>query len=145
MSMMDLRVRVLDQRAAWPTYQSPGAACLDLAALEGGTVWPGQVLIVPTGLAFEVPYLHVMMVYLRSSMAFKHGLGLANGTGIIDSDYRGEVKIALVNHTTSPVKIDAGQRIAQALVMPIPAVVPVEVDVLAETMRGEGGFGSTGK
>jgi dUTP pyrophosphatase len=105
----------------------------------------GRVTIIGTGLAFEVPPLHVMRVYIRSSLGFKHGITLANSVGVIDSDYRGEVKLALINHGPHVVTIDPGERIAQFLIEPIPAVVPVEVDVLAETMRGAEGFGSTGK
>ena len=129
-----------------PVYATPGAAGMDaVAALaEPLTLAPGDRAAVPTGLAMAIPTGFEVQVRPRSGLAFKHGLTVANAPGTIDSDYRGEVKVLLVNLGTEPVTIDRGMRIAQL----VPAAVTLArlnvVDSLDDTVRGVGGFGSTG-
>ena len=129
-----------------PAYATPGAAGMDaVAALaEPLTLAPGDRAAVPTGLAMAIPTGFEVQVRPRSGLAFKHGLTVANAPGTIDSDYRGEVKVLLVNLGTEPVTIDRGMRIAQL----VPAAVTLArlnvVDSLDDTVRGVGGFGSTG-
>ncbi len=97
-----------------------------------------------TGLAFEVPHGHVLKVFSRSGHGFKYGVRLANGTGIIDSDYRGELMVCLKNDGPEPMVVHHGDRITQAMLVPIPQVELIEVQELSDTERGAGGFGSTG-
>lgn len=144
--MLALKVKQLDERAQMPVYKTTGAACMDLSAvLDRPTIIrPGELLVIRTGLAFAVPEGYVMQVFVRSSVGFKHGVCLANGTGIIDSDYRGEVMVALINKGQHVMPINPGDRIAQAMLVAIPAVVPIWSDDLSHTERGAGGIGSTG-
>ena len=139
-----LKARKLVDAAMLPRYQTDGAACFDLHAVDGWTVAPGAAHAFRTGLAFEVPAGHAMMIYSRSGHGFAHDVRLANCVGVIDSDYRGEVQVKLTNDGTEPMRVLPGDRIAQAMVMPVPAVHIVEADSLSETARGAGGFGSTG-
>lgn len=130
-----------------PEYGSGGAACFDLQAIltDDVELQPEQAITFNTGLAFAIPDDHVMQVFSRSGHGFKYGVRLSNGTGIIDSDYRGEVKIQLFNDGDDPLLIQHGDKIAQAFVMPIYPAWFSEVDELPPTKRGEGGFGSTGR
>lgn len=146
------KVRKLDERAIMPAYQTDGAACFDLHAIIDEPIGHATLrsglggLVVRTGLAFEVPDGHVMLVYSRSGHGFKHDTRLANCVGVIDSDYRGEVMVKLTqdgNHHC-PLLIRHGDRVAQAMIVPIPRVQLVEVSDLSGTDRGAGGFGSTG-
>ena len=143
---MTVNFKLLSQTAKPPRYASEGAACFDLAldAPEPIALYPKNLVVVGTGLAFEVPRGHAMHVHVRSSMGFRHGIVLANGTGIIDSDYRGELKLALINHGPALVTLSPGERIAQAQIVPALQWALVEVPELSETARGAGGFGSTG-
>lgn len=145
--MISLKVKSLRELAKMVEYKTAGAACMDIAALLDApvTLYNGHRVVIPTGLAFEVPAGYVMQVFVRSSLGFKYGIQLANGTGIIDSDYRGEVKVCLINLGEQVVRIEPGDRIAQAMLVKIPDVVPIWVDGLDDTERGEGGFGSTGQ
>lgn len=132
--------------APLPAYQSPGAAALDLAAAADVEVGPGQLALVPTGLVFAIPPGHFLAIVARSSLP-KRGLIVANGLGVLDSDYRGpadEAKVLVLNYTSAPVRIAAGDRIAQAFVLHVPRVqfVPLTHEA-AEQSRG--GFGSTGE
>lgn len=146
---MQIKIKRLHPGAIIPQYATPGAACFDLHTVIDAVVRPGKGAILPTGLAFQVPHGHVMLVYSRSGHGFKYGVRLANGTGVIDSDYRGEIMVKLHNDN-SPLdagefmSISAGDRIAQAMIVPIIGVEFVE-DELSETARGIGGFGSTGQ
>lgn len=140
-----LRVKRLDERAQLPTYGTEGAACFDLYALEGGQASSGGSVLVRTGLAFDIPEGWVMLVYSRSGHGFKHAVRLANCTGVIDSDYVGEVMVKLANDSDFSFEVNAGERVAQAMLMPVQRFSLVEVDELKETARGDGGFGSTGK
>lgn len=148
-----LKVKRVHPDAELPKYETEGAACFDLKAVDGGVLqeangWAGVGLAQTfrTGLAFEVPPGHVLLVFSRSSQGFNADVRLANCVGVIDSDYRGEVKVRLTSDkrdgATYPVT--AGDRIAQAMLLPIPSVRLVEVEELTETARGTGGFGSTG-
>lgn len=145
---MNLKIKRLREEAVMPFYATPGAAAMDLSAVcPGGsiTLAPMERALVPTGIAIELPDAdHVALLFARSSLGMKRGLSLPNGVGVIDSDYRGEIYVALVNLSGEAVEICTGERIAQLAVMPIARVTPVEVKALGETARGEGGFGSTG-
>lgn len=147
---MKISVKKLNPNAILPRYATDGAACFDLHCCAPDTVpllmgQDAHSATFPTGLAFEIPQGHVMLVYSRSGHGFKHGLALANCVGVIDSDYRGELMVRLSTAPGNvPLAIGHGDRIAQAMILPLPAVELVEVDELTDTARGEGGFGSTG-
>jgi dUTP pyrophosphatase len=128
-----------------PSYQSGAAAGLDLRADEGCTLAPGERRLVPTGLAVELPPGHEGQVRPRSGLALKHGIGMVNGPGTIDEDYRGEVGVILVNLGQEPFQLRRGERIAQLVVAPVTRVEVRLVEALVETARGTGGFGSTGR
>ena len=132
-----------------PAYQTEGAAGMDLvAAVPAGTplkLMPGKHALLPTGLAFAVPVGFEMQIRPRSGLAHKHGVTVLNTPGTIDSDYRGEVQVMLINHGDAPFEILRGERIAQAVIAPMVQATIVEVATLDETARGAGGFGSTGK
>ena len=144
--MPKIAVKKLDERAVLPTYGSEFAAGADLYALldEDLEFQPNETKFVHTGLAIEVPEGYAGWVYARSGLASKRGLAPANKVGVIDSDYRGEVMVALHNHSAQPQKIQSGERIAQLVVTPFLKVEYVECETLTETARGVGGFGSTG-
>lgn len=131
-----------------PAYESEGAAGMDLrAALGDGeviTLEPGAKAMVPTGLAMALPVGHEAQIRPRSGLAAKHSVTVLNSPGTIDSDYRGEVKVILINHGSSPFKIERGERIAQMVIAPVTQGIWTQVDALSETDRGTGGFGSTG-
>jgi dUTP pyrophosphatase len=144
---MDLKVRIhrLHTEAVIPKYQTEGSAAFDLAAAEQVLVAPGEVRLVPTGLVIEVPAGMFLGIFARSSTPLKRGLMVANGVGVVDSDYCGpddEVKIAVVNVTAKPVTIERGDRIAQGILLPAPRVTWEEVDRVRSSSRG--GFGATG-
>ena len=143
-----ISVKKLDERAVLPTYGSEFAAGADLCALleeEEMVFQPGETKFVRTGLAMEIPEGYAGLIYARSGIACKRGLAPANKVGVVDSDYRGEVMVALHNHSTVEQKISAGERIAQLVVTPFLKATFVELEELNETVRGVGGFGSTGK
>jgi dUTP pyrophosphatase len=142
---MQLRFRRLDPQASLPAAQHPGDAGLDLRANADVEVAPGERAAIPTGLAVEIPEGHAGFVLPRSGLATKRGLTLANAPGLIDAGYRGEVVVAVVNlDRTEPVAIARGDRVAQLVVLAVPAVTPTWADDLAPSQRGDGGFGSTG-
>lgn len=145
--MSTIAVKKLRENASLPTYGSAEAAGADLYACldEKVSVAPGQTLLVPTGIALEVPKGCAGLIYARSSMGVKRGLAPANKVGVIDSDYRGEIMVALHNHGASPQEIAPGERIAQLLITPVLTPQYEQVDELSDTARGAGGFGSTGK
>ena len=145
--MNTVRVKKLHPAAILPAYGSSEAAGADLyACLDAAvTIEPGEVFWVPTGIALEVPKGCAGLVYARSSMGAKRGLAPANKVGVVDSDYRGEVMVALHNHGGEPQTVAHGERIAQLLVTPVLAPAFEECDDLTDTIRGIGGFGSTGK
>lgn len=129
-----------------PSYQTDGAAGLDLmAALDEDIILaPGAFQAIPTGLSMAIPQGYEVQIRPRSGLAFKQGVTVLNSPGTIDSDYRGEVKIALINHGKDPVTISHGMRIAQMVVASVARATLTETDSLDDTKRGAGGFGSTG-
>ena len=130
----------------FPYYATSGAAAMDLSACldDAVSLAPGERAIIPTGISMSIPPKHVGLLFARSGLAIKEGLALINGVGVIDSDYRGEVKVGLINLSGEQRTIQHGQRIAQMAIMPVTLVHPVEVDELDDTTRGTGGLGSTG-
>jgi len=148
MSELTVKYQVLDPRARVPAYATAGAAAADLCAVldEPLTVQPMQRVLVPTGLAIQLPGPHaVALIYARSGLSIKQGLCLANGVGVIDSDYRGELKVPVINLGTQPYTIAPGERVAQLCIAPVYTAAFVPADALDSTDRGAGGFGSTGK
>lgn len=152
---MQLKYKKLNRDAKPPVYSSSGAACFDLHAdtVDGyshvsSSISPGSPVVCGTGLAFEVPPGHVMLVFSRSGHGFNQDIRLANCVGVIDSDYRGEVKVKLTQdgvEDEAPYNlIKPGDRVAQALILPLPTLQLVEAGALSETERATGGFGSTG-
>ena len=142
-----IAVKKLDERAVLPTYGSAFAAGADLYALaeEEIVFQPGETKFVRTGLAMEIPEGYAGLIYARSGLACKRGLAPANKVGVVDSDYRGEVMVALHNHSDKEQRVAVGERIAQLVVAPFLKAEFTEADELNETVRGEGGFGCTGR
>ena len=136
-----------DAQEKLPFYGTAGAAGADVkAALEGNMAIPsGEVALIPTGLYFEIPEGYEIQVRPRSSLALKHQVTVLNSPGTIDHDYRGELKIILINHGKTPFIVEPGMRIAQIVVAPVVQAHFVRCGELSETARGTGGFGSTGK
>lgn len=146
---MQLKIKRVREGVALPAYETAGAAAMDLRAVcgeEGIRLEPGQRTLVPTGLAIELPGPEaVALIFARSSLGAKHGLALPNGVGVIDSDYRGEVFVALANFGQEAYTVQNGERIAQMAILPVAHPQLVEVEALSDTPRGGSGFGSTGK
>ena len=144
---MRVNIKKLNENAKIPTYGSEYAAGADLyACTDGDTViLPGETKLIGTGLAIEVPLGYGAFIYARSGLASKRGLAPANKVGVVDSDYRGECMVALHNHTDKAVTVEGGERIAQLVIVPYLKADFVESDELSDTVRGVGGFGSTGK
>ncbi len=146
---MNVRIKKLYEKAIVPTYGTPYAAGADLYACIDETIEikPGETKMVGTGIAMEIPDGYVGLVFARSGLACKKGLAPANKVGVIDSDYRGEIKVALHNHNGSgeALPVEAGERIAQISIVPYLKAEFELADELEETDRGEKGFGSTGK
>lgn len=145
--MGEICVKRLRDGAMLPTYGSAGAAGADLyACLENDvTILPGETAFIPTGIAVEIPENCAGLIYARSGLACKKGLAPANKVGVIDSDYRGEILVALHNHGAQSRTIANAERIAQMVITPVLTPAYVEVDSLSDTERSGGGFGSTGK
>ena len=142
-----IRFTKLDPKAQMPTYGSEFAAGADLyAVLEKEiTIEPGETIMIGTGIACEIPEGYAGLIYARSGLACKKGLAPANKVGVVDSDYRGEIKIALHNHGTTAQTVGTGERIAQLVITPFIRGVFEEAETLEEMKRGEGGFGSSGR
>ncbi len=128
-----------------PSYATSGAAGLDLRAAEAAILKPNSRLLMPTGIAVALPAGHEAQVRPRSGLAVKHGVTVLNTPGTIDEDYRGEIKVPLINHGHEDFVIQRGDRIAQMVIAPVVQVQVVEVRSLEETTRGAGGFGSSGR
>jgi dUTP pyrophosphatase len=128
-----------------PSRATPGAAGMDIVSAVAVTLAPGARCLVPTGLSVAVPHGYELQLRPRSGLALKHGITLPNTPATIDSDYRGELQVIMINHGTEPVSIHRGDRIAQLLVQRVEPVTFREVDALPESGRGAGGFGSTGR
>ena len=143
----DVRIKKLRENAIVPTYGTEFSAGADLYACEGGeiTIQPGETKLIHTGIAMEIPTGYAGLVYARSGIASKRGLAPANKVGVIDSDYRGEIMVALHNHSEQAQTIDNGERIAQLVIAPYITADFILSDELDDTDRAEGGFGSTGK
>lgn len=147
---MQVKVKKMFDDVELPKYATDGAACFDIKAYnEGGKrayLWEGHFLTLYTGLMFEIPQGYVMLVFSRSGHGFNNAVRLANCVGVIDSDYRGELKVKLTSDRegVSTMAIEHGDRIAQAMIIPIPKVELVLAEELTSTERGNGGFGSTG-
>ena len=143
---MKLQIKRLDPDLPIPAYARPGDAGLDLLAAEDATLQPGERSAVPTGIAIALPDGYAAFVQARSGRALKEGLGVANGPGLIDSGYRGEVKVIVVNlDPSSPIDIRRGEKIAQLVIQRVETAEIEVVDELPESERGAGGFGSTGR
>jgi dUTP pyrophosphatase len=145
----ELSVKILrDENAKkypLPNYETSGAAGVDLRASEEKLLLPGERVAVPTGLRIEIPDGYEAQVRPRSGLALINGITVLNSPGTIDSDYRGEIKVIMINHSSVPFTVNAGDRIAQIIFAPVVRVSLVECEDLSSTRRGEGGFGSSGK
>ena len=145
---MELKIKKLRENATLPTRGTKGSAGADLYACieESVTINPGDLKLIPTGVAIALPDSSaVAYLYARSGLGVKHGICLANGVGVVDSDYRGEIMVGLCNVSGEPYTVEPNERIAQMVISPVIIPELIEVEKLDETDRGEGGFGSTGK
>ena len=143
---MELPFQVLHAAARLPTAAHVDDAGLDLRSVEARTIGPGDRALVPVGLAVEIPPGHAGLVIPRSGLAARHGITILNAPGLVDAGYRGELMVALLNtERAEPFAIDVGDRIAQLVIVALPAVQPVLAGRLSGSARGEGGFGSTGR
>jgi len=142
---VELKVRLLEPGATLPTRANEGDAGLDLRAAEPALLGPGERAAVGTGIAVEVPGGHAGLILPRSGLALRHGISMVNAPGLIDSGYRGELRVLLLNtDRASAFEIEPGDRIAQLLVVPLAGLEPIAVPELSETARGGRGFGSSG-
>ena len=131
-----------------PFYATPGSAAMDLCACvdEPVEIAPRALVSIPTGIAIALPSpAYVALVFARSGLGIKHGISLSNGVGVIDSDYRGEIRVGLTNLSDTPYTIQPGDRVAQLMITPVARASVLELEELPQTARGTGGFGSTGK
>lgn len=149
---MELKIKALSPKIGTdiplPRFATAGAACMDLYACidQPVTLAAGERRLIPTGIAIALPSAeYVALVFARSGLGIKHGIALSNGVGVIDSDYRGEIRVGLTNLSDTPYTVQPGDRIAQLAVMPVVQAELERVDSLDDTGRGTGGFGSTGK
>ena len=149
---MNLGVKLIHPGAKLPTYATSGSACFDLYAVSDipRELYQGTSVTVPTGLIFDIPEGYVLMIYSRSGHGFKHDVRLANCVGIIDSDFRGELMVKLTRDESpgswlNQFSIEQGDRVAQAMLIPVDRPALMEVDEVEATVRSMGGFGSTGK
>lgn len=145
---MELLLKKLSENAVLPQYATEGAAGMDLRACLDApmTIEPGQRVRIPTGFAIALPGPEwVALIFARSGLATKHGVTLPNCVGVVDSDYRGEILVALTNLSGEPYTVQPGERVAQMVVTPVVRPTLVETDTLPDTQRGTGGFGSTGR
>ena len=142
--MTQVRITRLGQNVALPAYETAGAAGMDLRAAEDAVLKPGARLLMPTGIAMALPQGFEAQVRPRSGLAVKHGVTVLNAPGTIDSDYRGEIKVPLINHGAEDFVIARGDRIAQMVIAAVTQATWLEVGSLDETARGTGGFGSSG-
>ena len=143
----DINIKKINDKAIIPTYGSEYAAGADMYACLDAAVQiePGQTVLIHTGIAMELPAGYAGLVYARSGLASKKGLAPANKVGVIDADYRGEIMVALHNHGTQTQSVEPGERVAQLVIAPYITGVFHQVDELSDTVRGDGGFGSTGR
>ncbi|MBQ2983215.1 MAG: dUTP diphosphatase [Candidatus Gastranaerophilales bacterium] len=146
MENLTLKIKKLENFVSMPQYQTAGASAMDLvAAIDEDVIIPsGEIRIIPTGIAIELPHNTEAQVRSRSGMAIKKGIAVVNGIGTIDEDYRGEICVGLINHSKVDFTIQRGDRIAQMAIMEVLKPQVVLADDLSDTARAEGGFGSTG-
>ncbi len=145
---MEIKIKKLKENAKIPQRATNGSAGMDLYACidESVTLNPGQLAVIPTGIAIELPdNTCAAFLYARSGLGVKHGICLSNGVGVIDSDYRGEICAGLCNVSDKPYVIEPYERVAQMVIAPVLTPVITETDELSDTERGEGGFGSSGR
>ncbi|SFR69642.1 dUTP diphosphatase [Anaeromicropila populeti] len=144
--LQEVRIKKLNEKAMIPTYGSEFAAGADLYACieKTAVIQPGETVLIQTGLAMEIPVGYAGFIYARSGLASKKGLAPANKVGVVDADYRGEIMVALHNHGISAQEVEHGERIAQMVIAPFLTAQFIETEELQDTVRGEGGFGSTG-
>ena len=142
-----IEIKKVNKKARVPEYATPGSAGMDLYACVDGEIELAaqEFAVIPTGVAVSLPEGFAALVYARSGLATKHGIALSNGVGVIDSDYRGEIKVGLVNLSKKAYTIMQGDRIAQMVITPVARAEIVLTDELDDTDRGSGGFGSTGR
>lgn len=142
-----VRIKKLNDTAKIPTYGSEYSAGADLYACTEAdfVIEPGETVVVKTGIAMEIPVGYAGFIYARSGLATKEGLAPANKVGVVDADYRGEIMVALHNHSKETRTVTAGERIAQMVIAPFLTAEFLPCEELSDTVRGEGGFGSTGK
>lgn len=147
MDIIKIKIKNLNGDAPIPAYQTPGSAACDLCAAIGSpvTIEPGRSALIPTGIAIAPEESCVCLLFARSGLAVKHGITLSNSVGVIDQDYRGEIKAALINHGSEAYTIQPGERIAQMMFVRFAQAQFIPADTLDETERGDGGFGHTGK
>ena len=145
--MYKVNFKKMRASAKIPSYATEGAAAIDLSAAidEPITLTPGERRLIPTGIAISIPQNTVAILSARSGLSYKKGITAANGIGVIDSDYRGEIFFSAINLSNEPYTVEPGERVAQLMLMPVYTMSLIEKDSLDETDRGEGGFGSTGK
>ena len=142
-----LKIKKVQENAVIPKRATEGSAGLDLCACIDAplTLSSGDTALIPTGLAIELPSSQYgAFVFARSGLSIKHGIGLLNAVGVIDSDYRGEIKVGVINQIKEPYTMEPGERIAQLVIMPVATLPVEEAQTLGESERGAGGFGSTG-
>lgn len=144
---MEIKIKRLNERAKIPTFGTEFSAGADLYCAEEHeiSVCSGQKCSIGTGISMEIPEGYVGLIFARSGLACKNGLRLCNSVGVIDADYRGEIKVVLHNDSEYVREIKPGERVAQMIVMPYPKVSFIEVEELSDTVRGESGFGGTGR
>ncbi|MCP5104607.1 MAG: dUTP diphosphatase [bacterium] len=141
---MELKVKLIDEKAVLPCYAHPGDAGLDLFSIEEKSIPAGERALIRTGVVIQLPPGTEAQVRPRSGLALKHGVTVLNTPGTIDHGYRGEIKVILINHGKTSFLVENGMKIAQVVIQPVLSVNVLQVDQLSETSRGEGGFGSTG-
>lgn len=155
MKKIDVKIKKLSDGAKIPVYATADSSACDLCAAIGSShesgsvvINPGEIKLIPTGISIECEldgaFDVSILIFARSGLASKRGISMANGVGVVDSDYRGEIKVPLINLSAEPYEIHSGDRIAQMMFVPIAKASFVESDELGETERGDGGFGSTG-
>lgn len=145
MESVKILVKRLKDNAVLPTYMTDGSSGLDLYSAEEKDIFPGKWEVISTGIAVEIPYGYEGEVRSRSGIAKEHGIFVLNSPGTIDSDYRGEVKVILMNLGKEPFRVNIGDRIAQLVISPVVKAEVLEVDELSSTERNTGGFGHTGR
>lgn len=144
MEKIKVKIKKLRENAVVPKYKTDGAAACDLVSCADVTVPARGRAMVPSGIAVECGCDIAVLIFARSGLAIKHGIALANGVGVVDSDYRGEICVGLINNTDCDYQVSCGDRVAQMMFVPVASAEFIETDELSDTERGTGGFGSTG-